>query len=109
MKHLFRVPAFLKKWKKTFTEQFKKYFRDRDEYLEVHYRYKQVLKSLNKKRRQGQKIRVCFSVVYDSVFPAAPVFEQMLKEDVFSPFILVIPDAVRGEENMFHHLKKNYK
>lgn len=61
------------------------------------------------KLRKAKKIRVCFSVVYDSVFPAECVFNEMLKDDYFEPFILVIPDAVRGDENMFYQMNKTYK
>lgn len=67
--------------------------------------------SYTTKRRikNKQKIRVCFSVVFDSVFPAESIFKQMQTDDFFEPFILVIPDTLRGEENMFYQLEKTYK
>mgnify|MGYP002624471044 CR=1 FL=1 len=69
---------------------------------------KQV-KNLRKKVKNGRKIRVCFSVVFDSVFPAENIFKNMQKDEMFEPFILVIPDVSRGEENMFYQMDKTYK
>lgn len=59
--------------------------------------------------RKAKKIRVCFSVIYDSVFPAEAVFNTMMNDDYFEPFILVIPDTLRGEDNMFYQMKKTYE
>ncbi len=71
-------------------------------------RYNKTVRALQKKARAAQKIRVGFYVVYDSAFPAAPVMEEMMKDELFDPFILVIPDMARGEENTFTQMKKTY-
>lgn len=58
-----------------------------------------AFKKLAKKRRDNKKIKVCFSVVFDSVFPLAHVFELMCLDDFFDPFIAVLPDESRGADN----------
>ena len=72
-------------------------------------RYTNVVTRLRKKVKSGSKVRVCFSVIYDSVFPAENVFKAMLNDRVFEPFILVVPDTTRGESNMLYQMNKTYK
>ena len=50
-------------------------------------------------------LKVCFCVIFDSVFPLARVFELMFDDDSFDPYILVIPDVGNGNENMFRVMK----
>lgn len=45
----------------------------------------------------------------DSVFPFKTLFEKMQNDSLFEPYILIIPDAVRGDENMFYQMDKSYK
>lgn len=61
--------------------------------------YGYSLLKLADKARHGGKIKVCFAVVFDSVFPMAPVFEKMRNDPFFYPFLAVIPDRVRGGHN----------
>lgn len=68
--------------------------------------YNKIIKNIKRKAQNGEKIKVCFSVVFDSVFPAENIYKEMLKDDLFEPFILVIPDVVRGEENKWYQLEK---
>ena len=75
----------------------------------VKHRYATILSGLKKKSKNGEKIRIGFYVVFDSVFPAEQVFQIFLKDKMFDPFILVIPDVSRGDENMFYQLDKTYK
>ena len=79
------------------------------EMYNVQRKYPKIARKLAKKVKNREKIRVCFSVVFDSVFSAKPVFEKMLEDEMFEPFILVIPDVSRGEENMFYQMDKTYK
>ena len=72
-------------------------------------RQKEILLKLRGKVANGEKIRVAFFVIYDSVFPAKPIFELMIEDSFFEPFILVIPDVARGDENMLYQLNKTYK
>ena len=79
------------------------------EVQDIHKNYSLIKTNLVKKINQGEKIRVCFSVIFDSIFPAKSIFEKMLQDELFDPFILVIPDSARGEENMLYQMNKTYK
>ena len=70
--------------------------------------YPKTLKKIKLKIQRGEKINVGFFVIYDSIFPAEPLFKKMLEDDLFNPFIVVIPDISRGEENMFYQMNKTY-
>ena len=49
---------------------------------------------------KGRPIKVCFCVIFDSVFPLELVFRLMLKDSCFDPYVMVIPDISRGYNNM---------
>lgn len=69
--------------------------------------YAPLVTALQGKCKAGKKIRVGFFVVFDSVFPAKPLFERMLADDMFAPTIVVIPDVHRGRENMLDQMHKS--
>lgn len=46
--------------------------------------------------KKQQKLRVAFLCMYDSAFQYSSIFEKMLEDDFFEPFIVVIPDVLRG-------------
>jgi hypothetical protein len=71
--------------------------------------YNAIYNNLRVKIKSKQKIPVAFFVIYDSVFPAKFLFEKMLNDDTFDPVIIVIPDVLRGEENMFQQVEKSYQ
>ena len=50
-------------------------------------------------------VKVCFCVIFDSVFPLSRVFELMCDDASFDPYILVIPDVSRGNDNMSRVMK----
>jgi hypothetical protein len=54
------------------------------------------------------KICIAFFVCFDSVFGLKCLFEKMLLDDLFDPFIVIIPDTSRGKENMIYQLDKSY-
>ena len=72
-------------------------------------KYSSAKQKLAKNINNGAKIKVGFMVVFDSVFPAKPLFEKMLNDPIFEPFILIIPDISRGEENLFFQMNKTYE
>lgn len=79
-------------------------------------RYEFIIKKLKNKTARGRKIRVCFFVVYDFSWAYRPIYEEMLKDELFDPFIVVIPDTSRGKENLefyfnqaFVSLSKKYR
>jgi hypothetical protein len=61
-----------------------------------------------KRLRSSKKIRVGFLVVFDSIFQSRSLFELMAGDDLFEPFIVVIPDVSRGEEHLFNTLNYSY-
>jgi hypothetical protein len=71
--------------------------------------YDLVCKNLANKVRDKQKIRVAFLVAYDSIFNAKFIFEKMLNDNIFDPFIIITADVSRGDENMLYQLNKSYK
>lgn len=77
-----------------------------DLYLNPIYEIKKKLLKL--KIKEGQKIKVGFFVIFDSVFPALPLFEKMIEDEIFEPYIVIIPDVSRGYDNMLFQLEKSY-
>lgn len=71
--------------------------------------YKKQTKILKQKISNNKKIDVAFFVIFDSVFSAKIIFEKLINDEIFNPFILVIPDTSRGQENMFYQMNKTYK
>mgnify|MGYP001297403757 CR=1 FL=1 len=55
-----------------------------------------------------KKRKVCFFVINSSVFPAKSVFEEMMDDPFFDPYIVIIPDTLRSQEYMFEGMKKSY-
>lgn len=62
--------------------------------------YDEVLVKLRQRVRQGEKLKVAFFVVYDSVFPTLKIFQEMLTDELFEPEIVVVPDVERGIKNL---------
>ncbi len=67
-----------------------------------------TLSKLRKELKTGRKIKIGFYVVFDSVFPAEKIYKECINDDLFEPFIFVIPDVSRGEANMWHQMDKTY-
>ncbi|WP_300906921.1 hypothetical protein [uncultured Desulfovibrio sp.] len=67
-------------------------------------RYQYAFQRMREKYTHGEKIRVGFSVIFDSVFPLRHVFELMLEDELFSPFLIAMPDISRGR----YHLLETY-
>lgn len=72
------------------------------------YRYEIILQKLKAKIKSGEKIRICFFVMYDSVFSAKPLYEKLQKEKKFETFIVVVPDFLRGEDHLKYSFNKTY-
>lgn len=83
-------------------------FFERIEIKKIHKNYPKILKKIQLKIQQGEKINVGFYVINEASFPAEPLFKKMLEDDLFNPFIVVIPDVLRGKENMFYQMNKTY-
>ncbi|MFD1259801.1 hypothetical protein [Entomomonas asaccharolytica] len=94
-------------WRKSARETLKKKLKYID-YIKQNKRYAKGLISL-KQVAKNEKIRVLFCVIYDAVFPAKPLLEKMINDDLFTPVLIIIPDMTQGQENMLKHLNKAYE
>lgn len=70
--------------------------------------FKKAVGRMQDKLKNNAKINVVFLVIFDSVFPAKPLFEKMLEDDCFAPKLLIVPDISRGDKNQFYQLQKSY-
>jgi len=86
-------------------KKYRKICADIAHFTPLHERYAIRLADLKKSDRP---IRVCFFVLLSSVFPGEPLFCKMLEDPKFSPFIVIIPDTQRGDENMKAQMIKCY-
>lgn len=66
------------------------------------------IQRLKEKVKAGGKVRIAFTVVYDSIFPAEIIYRKMLQDGLFAPVLIVIPDVVRGRENMLLQMRKTH-
>ncbi|EAI8362951.1 hypothetical protein CUT28_01420, partial [Campylobacter coli] len=60
------------------------------------------------KSKENIKLNIAFFVMYDSIFPAKTLFENMNKNSLFNTHLIVIPDITKGEENMYFQMTKTY-
>lgn len=75
----------------------------------IHKNYSKTIQKYREKINNGEKIRVAFFSMYSSDFASKSIYEKMRKDPIFDPYFLVIPDIIRGDENMFYQMKKTYK
>lgn len=67
-----------------------------------------AIKVLKQKAQKEGKIKVAFLVMVDGMFPSQKLYEMMLEDKYFEPFIIVIPCFSYGQENTVEQLKKVY-
>lgn len=63
-------------------------------YLNVQEKYILTIKKLGRKK----KIKVAFIVLFKTTFPTAQVFESMLENSLYDPYIIVVPNVFQTEE-----------
>ncbi|WP_165078482.1 MULTISPECIES: hypothetical protein [unclassified Desulfovibrio] len=66
----------------------------------IHKKYHYAFQRLQGKYRRKEKIRVGFSVIFESIFPLQHVFELMRESEMFEPFLIAVPDISRGTEQL---------
>jgi hypothetical protein len=98
------LPAILRRLKKPFN-----YLSVLFEGYRLIKHYNVVCNILKEKVEKKTKISVAFLIMYDTTFGTKPLFEKMLKDDIFHPFIIIIPDTLRSDDNMRNQLSKAYK
>ncbi len=87
-------------------ELLKKIFKGNSKFFKNQRRYRSAIRTLRKQHLNSNKIKVAFLVVFDSVFPAKPIFEKMLDDAVFEPVIIVVPNVSRTMKYQIDTLKK---
>lgn len=60
--------------------------------------YEQKLPAIRKAYEENGKLKAIFFVIFSSVFPTKPIFEKMLEDPCFDPYIMVTPDMQRSLE-----------
>jgi len=73
----------------------KKLVNENAKFYKVQRHYAEVERNLRKKFKKTGKLKVAFLVVFNSVFPTRPIFERMLKDNVFDPTVIVVPNVSR--------------
>lgn len=90
-------------------KKFGTYFERIKSYHKVQGSYKSKVKYVKNQLEMNGKLKVAFLVVFDSVFPSRPVFEEMLDMSIFDPYVIVIPDISRGRDYMLENLQKSFE
>lgn len=75
----------------------------------VQYRYKRILRVLQAKASKNEKIAVGFYVLFDSIFSFRPLFEKMLQDDFFDPYIVIASEVFRGKKSEIERAKQTYE
>lgn len=58
--------------------------------------YEAKLPAIRKAYEENGKLKAIFFVIFSSVFPTKPIFEKMLEDPCFDPYIMVTPDMQRS-------------
>ena len=72
----------------------------------VRKRYEGHVEACRAKLAAGERLRVCFLVCDAAMFSAEPVYQSMLGDKRFAPFVAVVPRVTRGEKFMRETLEK---
>lgn len=92
--------------------------KDYEKKTEINYlhniKYPLIIKKLKEKVKKNKKIRVAFFVLIASTFTGQPLFEKMIEDNVFDPFIVIVPETLREDvfslsDQDYHFLSKKYK
>lgn len=79
------------------------------EYNRVQKSYPIKIENIKKQLLENKKIKVAFLVIFKSVFPCEPIFEKMLKDEFFDPYIIVIPDMQRSLRHRIQTFEESFE
>lgn len=84
---------------------------NKGEYEYLQYKYSAIIEKLKKKIKQDKKLKVAFLVDTSSKFASRKLFSLMEKEELFVPYILVIPttDGLELYNKTYNDLSNQYK
>ncbi|MBQ7990148.1 MAG: hypothetical protein IJ251_03740, partial [Oscillospiraceae bacterium] len=75
--------------------------------IEEHRRsFPEKVQRIARKCRSGEKIRALFLINNCSIFPSRPLYDEMLSDPAFDPYICVIPD-LRWKKDPFIEMEKH--
>ena len=77
-------------------------------YMKVQKSYSAKIERISDYYFVEKKLKVLFLVIFGSVFPSRPVFEKMLQDDTFDPYIMVIPDMQRSSDHKIMTLSETF-
>jgi len=59
-----------------------------------------ALHAIRREIESRGRVNICFTVSIASMFPARPLFEKLICDDLFNPFILIIPNLRFGKDKI---------
>jgi hypothetical protein len=71
--------------------------------------YNDIVSLIKNKVKAGNKITVGFFVAYDAMFSAKPLFERMLDDELFEPYIVITPELDNQNNFMVQTIQKTYE
>lgn len=71
--------------------------------------YVSKIDSLKVYWQENKKLRAAFLVMFSSVFPCEPIFEIMLQDSIFDPYIIIIPDMQRSLTHKINLFQDTYE
>lgn len=71
-------------------------FSNAHKFIKNYNSYSRKIKILRNKYANEGKIKIAFLVIFNSIFPTKPLFEAMLEDSTFDPYIIVIPNVSRS-------------
>lgn len=84
----------LRKYKRIYT-----IIRNIKDYWIVQHSYPKKIEAIRKIVEHNRKLKVAFLVIFSTTFPSEAIFEEMLRDSFFDPYIIVIPDMFRSREH----------
>jgi len=77
-------------------------------YLYAQESYREKIKNIRQRATDGKPIKVAHFVIFSSVFQSEPVFQQMLVDPCFDPYIIVTPDMQRSQYQKITQYEQTY-
>lgn len=86
----------------------KKIINDDHKFIKAQKHYKSAIRKIRRNYHKRGKLKVAYLVVFNSVFPAKPIFEKMLSDASFEPTIIVVPNVEGTMKYQVDTLKEAY-
>lgn len=87
----------------------KRIIRSRILYRKTQNSYPAKIAALRSYVQEHKQLRAAFLVIFSSVFPSEAIFEKMLSDPIFDPYIIVIPDMQRSLRHKISTYRETYQ